>query len=84
MTTLAIRFPDIARRLTPQAAKRALIAGSAWGVTMGAGLTVVGFLDCGVVCLSDVALTTGISVAAGVCTIGPLAAFARNETPLLA
>jgi Mg/Co/Ni transporter MgtE len=78
MAALAIRFSDLARRITPRAAKRALIAGSAWGVIMGAGLAILGLWECGAVCLSDVAMNTLFSVAAGVVTIGPLAASGRG------
>ena len=56
---------------------RGLIAGTAWGVTMGLGLPLMIFLNCGVICLSDVAFTTAVSVAAGIAVIGPLAAFRR-------
>ena len=43
---------------------------------MGLALTALKFQDCGVVCLSDVAVNTAISVVAGILTIGPVAAFA--------
>jgi hypothetical protein len=59
------------------ALRRALIAGGAWGVAMGAALTWLKFQDCGMVCLSDVAATTALASIAGILTLGPLAAFAR-------
>jgi hypothetical protein len=57
---------------------RGLIAGTAWGLTMGLGLPLMTFLNCGLICLSDVAFTTAVSVVAGIAVIGPLAAFRRT------
>lgn len=54
---------------------RGLLAGAAWGLTMGLGLPLLNFANCGVICLSDVAFTTAVSIVAGVAVIGPLAAF---------
>jgi hypothetical protein len=59
----------------PGALPRGILAGVGWGLTMGLALPLLSFLDCGVVCLSDVAVTTVVSVAAGILAIGPLAAF---------
>jgi hypothetical protein len=56
---------------------RAILAGTAWGLTMGLALPLLSFLDCGVICLSDVAVTTAVSITAGILAIGPLAAFRR-------
>ena len=56
---------------------RGVLAGTAWGLTMGLGLPLLTFVNCGVICLSDVAFTTAVSVAAGIAVIGPLAAFRR-------
>lgn len=64
-------------RLPPGALPSGILAGTAWGLTMGLGLALLSFFDCGVICLSDVAVTTGVSVAAGILAIGPLAAFRR-------
>jgi len=77
MTTMAWALSTIALRPREGALKRALIAGSAWGVAMGAALTVLKFQECGMVCLSDVAVTTAMASVAGVLTMGPIAAFAR-------
>jgi hypothetical protein len=68
-----------ALRPRPGALKRAILAGGAWGVAMGIALPALAFLDCGVICLSDVAITTAISTFAGLLTMGPLAAFARPQ-----
>jgi Mg/Co/Ni transporter MgtE len=68
--------PFFAALHPPRAAlRRGLIAGSAWGIVMGVILTALGAWDCGVVCITDAALTTATAMAAGICTIGPLAAF---------
>ncbi len=56
------------------AVRRGILAGTAWGLTMGLGLPVIAFLNCGVICLPDVAFTTAVSVVAGIATIGPLTA----------
>jgi hypothetical protein len=50
-------------------------AGSAWGLTLAAGLIALGALQCGLPCPEDVAITTAVSVATGIVTIGPIAAF---------
>jgi hypothetical protein len=61
--------------------RRALVAGSAWGLAMGAGLAAFGLWECGTVCLTDAAMTTGISIATGIATIGPLAVFWHTPAP---
>jgi hypothetical protein len=65
--------------LTRGGLTRALVAGCAWGIAMGVGLAALSSWDCGIVCLSDAALTTVIASAAGILTIGPLAAFGRSH-----
>jgi hypothetical protein len=69
-TTLRYRH-WIAAGATP----RGLLAGAAWGLTMGLGLPLLNFANCGVICLSDVAFTTAASTVAGIAVIAPLAAF---------
>jgi hypothetical protein len=58
-------------RLDRHATLRMLGAGSAWGLVMATGF--VGYA------LEEVALTTVTSIAAGILTIGPLAAFGRGS-----
>ena len=72
LMTNALRLPR-GLALPPRALRRGLVAGTAWGVVMGALLTAQAAWSC-VLCLSDAALTTAFSIAAGLCTIGPLAA----------
>ena len=64
-------------RLSRHAALRALMAGSAWGLIFSGGMTAYALANCGFVCLDDAALMTATSVAAGIVTVGPLAAFGR-------
>ena len=74
--TIAIGLNSFAAFHPPRGAlRRGLIAGSAWGIAMGAILIALGAWNCGVVCITDAALTTATAMAAGICTIGPLAAF---------
>jgi hypothetical protein len=68
-------------RISAGAMPRGLVAGGAWGLTMGLGLPLLNFANCGVICLSDVAFTTAVSVVAGIAVIGPLAAFRRTDVP---
>lgn len=63
----------------PGACKRALLAGSGWGIVMGIGLPVLAFFDCGTICLSEIAITTALAVPAGIVAIGPIAALGRAE-----
>jgi hypothetical protein len=67
-----------ASRLDCHAGLRMLVAGSAWGLVMAGGFVGYALWSCGGVCLEDVALTTVTSIAAGILTIGPLAAFGRG------
>jgi hypothetical protein len=64
-----------ARRFDRHAAVRMLAAGTAWGLTLSVGLFTPGTLHCGLPCPGDVVFTTSLSVAAGILTIGPIAAF---------
>lgn len=78
MTTMALSA-RIAPLMTFAALSRAVIAGTAWGLIMGAGLAVLALHDCGGICVPDAALTTAISIAAGILTIGPIAAVGRRR-----
>jgi hypothetical protein len=64
-------------RLSKRASLRAVTAGIAWGVLFSGGMMVYALANCGFVCLDDAALMTATSVAAGIVTIGPVAAFGR-------
>lgn len=64
-----------ARRFDRHAVLRMLAAGTAWGLTFSAGLFALGAPQCALLCPGDLAATTAASVAAGILTIGPIAAF---------
>lgn len=68
-----LRLPS---RLSGRLALRAIGAGAAWGAIFTAGMTAYGWASCGIICIDEVAMTATISMAAGIVTIGPLAAFA--------
>jgi hypothetical protein len=72
-TLLKMELP----RLSAHASLRALMAGIAWGVLFSGGMMAYALANCGFVCLDDAAVMTATSVAAGIVTIGPLAAFGR-------
>lgn len=57
---------------------RGILAGSAWGLALSAGFFGIALWQCGLPCPDDVAFTTLVSVATGLVTIGPLAAFAKR------
>ena len=77
MTAFAVTA-RLAPLLTRAALTRALVAGTAWGLVMGAGCAAMALRDCGGICIPDAALTTAISIVAGIFTIGPVAAFSRR------
>lgn len=76
MSTLARRTIPFEPNLRPNALRRALLAGSAWGLATSAGLAILHYSQCGLVCPDDIALTTVLSIGAGLLTFGPLAACA--------
>lgn len=73
---LPSRFP----RPGKGAVLRMAAAGTAWGLALSAGMAGLALWNCGAVCPDDVAMTTLVSVAAGIVTIGPVAAFGRAAT----
>jgi hypothetical protein len=74
MTLAVFRLP---KPVPAGVLRRGIMAGAAWGLAMGLGLPLMTFLNCGVICLSDIVFTTAISIVAGIATIGPLAAYRR-------
>lgn len=57
---------------------RGLMAGTAWGVAMSAGLFGLTLMQCGAIpCPDDTAFSTAVCVTIGILAIGPLAAFRR-------
>ena len=78
--SIAVRLGAVPRLgVAPGALRRGLIAGSAWGLSVAALLIAQDAWNCGVVCLPDAAVTAALSTAAGVVTIGPLAALGRRD-----
>ena len=65
----------IAIRLDRGALVRTVFAGSAWGLTLAAGLFAINAPQCGLPCPADIAVTTAICIGTGLLTIGPFAAF---------
>ena len=78
MRASALRI-EMWRGLDRGAVLRMVAAGTAWGLVMATGFVGLALWNCGVVCLDDVALTTSTSIAAGILTIGPLAAFSGKR-----
>ena len=78
MTTAARIQPLLAQlRADPRALRRVLIAGAGWGVLFAAAFTALRAWQCGSICLEETLTLTAISVAAGILTMGPLAALGR-------
>jgi hypothetical protein len=65
-------------QLTRKEMLRMLMAGTAWGVAMSAGLAGMTFWNCGMICQDDLIKTTTLSFIAGILAIGPLAAYGRR------
>jgi hypothetical protein len=66
----------------PGTLRRAIVAGSLWGLATAAGLTALDAWQCGFVCLSDAALLSILYVVTGILTIGPVVAlFAGSSAP---
>jgi hypothetical protein len=58
--------------------RRALVAGTAWGLLIGTGLATWSAVQCGVFCLDAAVIDTLGAVTVGIFTLGPLAAFGRR------
>lgn len=69
--------------IKPQAARRATLAGIAWGVPMTMVFMVLDVWRCGVLCLTDAAFTVAITTIAGILTIGVFAACFGGTAPAL-
>ena len=61
--------------------KRAVLAGIAWGVPMAALLVSLEVWHCGVLCLTDAAITLAVTMIAGISTIGVFAALFGGTAP---
>jgi hypothetical protein len=76
MTAFTLHWPHLT--LDRAAVVRGLSAGALWGAAVTVGLTALAYWDCGAVCLGDVLDTAVIGTAAGLVTMGPLAALGRR------
>jgi hypothetical protein len=74
-TTLAQTFALFERLRAPAALRRGLMAGTAWGLAVAAALTAMVAWQCGGICIDEMLATAALSIATGIATIGPLAAF---------
>ncbi|HXF87614.1 MAG TPA: hypothetical protein VNK48_04570 [Xanthobacteraceae bacterium] len=77
-TSTLHRFDWHRLRLTKSETLRLLAAGTAWGLATSAGLAGLTAWNYGMLCIPDVLATTLVAVAAGILTIGPIAAYARR------
>jgi|GEM_PF-4012681 hypothetical protein len=67
--------------MTSGAGKRAVLAGLAWGVPMAALLVSLEVWHCGVLCLTDAAITLAAATIGGISTIGVFAAWFGGTAP---
>ncbi len=65
----------------PGATKRAILAGVAWGLPMAALLAALDAWGCGILCLTDAAITLVLAIAAGISTVGVFAALFGGTAP---
>jgi hypothetical protein len=77
MTLAAIVQRVRTPRLTKPELLRMLAAGTAWGLVLSAGLAGMTYWNYAMICPDDIAITTALSIAAGIIAIGPLAARTR-------
>jgi hypothetical protein len=63
------------------AGRRAIFAGIAWGVPMAALLVALEVWRCGVLCLTDAAVTLVMATGGGILTIGVFAALFGGTAP---
>jgi hypothetical protein len=63
------------------AGRRALLAGVAWGVPMAILLVAPEVSRCGVLCLTDAAVTLAVTTLGGISTIGVYAAWVGGTAP---
>jgi len=73
MTALSRTFKQFASLQLPRgSAFRMVAGGTLWGLILSGGLLTLSYYSCGVICLGDALVTTSLSVAAGIVTIGPV------------
>lgn len=72
MATWALRMWPFTAQLPQGAAFRMVAAGTLWGLLLSGGLLTLTYYNCSAICLGDAFVTTALSVAAGIGTIGPV------------
>jgi len=65
----------ISLNINRSTAVRVIAAGGIWGLTMSVGFFSIALAQCGLPCPDDVVVVTATCIAAGIMTIGPIAAF---------
>ena len=78
IATLFNRFDWQTLQLTRPEVLRMLVAGSEWGFAMSVGIAGMTFWKYAMICPDEIAVTTLLSVIAGIVAIGPLAAYGRR------
>jgi hypothetical protein len=76
--TLKLR-PFTPPQLPGSAAFRTVAAGTLWGLLLSGGLLTLTYYNCSVICLGDAFVTTALSVAAGIGTVGPAIVLAAKH-----
>jgi hypothetical protein len=79
MTPVARIADFLSSPIPPGGIRRAVAAGTLWGVGLTVAFVALRFWQCGLICVDDVVNTAVLSVAAGIVTLGPLAAFGRRR-----
>jgi hypothetical protein len=79
MTTSVANSLELNRLLSAAALRRGVVAGVAWGLSLAAAMTALSAWQCGGICIDEAAWTTATALAAGLATMGPLAAFGRRS-----
>lgn len=73
MTAFALRLKQRAPLSLPRgSAFRMIAGGTLWGLILSGGLLTLTYYSCNAICLGDALVTTALSVAAGIITIGPV------------
>jgi len=76
MVANALNIFDVSKlRLTKRDWQRAIVAGWAFGLLLTIGLTAMTAWRCVGICLPELAVNAGLSLAVGIFGIGPIAAY---------
>ena len=78
LATALPRFDWTKLRLSRREWLRAVAVGTAWGLVLTAGLAAMTAWQCGGLCVPEVVENAALSIAGGILTLGPLAAYGRR------